>query len=60
MSQQVQKNVTVVIGGSMAGLLTARVLSNHFSQVILLERDKINDQPEARKANRIPAISMPC
>lgn len=49
MSQKVSNNVAVVIGGSMAGLLTARVLSNHFTQVILLERDKINDQPEARK-----------
>ncbi|MEZ4734601.1 MAG: hypothetical protein R3E79_46515 [Caldilineaceae bacterium] len=39
----------IVIGGSMAGLLTARVLSNHFTQVILLERDEIRDQPEARK-----------
>ena len=42
MSQQIQNNVAVVIGGSMAGLLTARVLSNHYGQVILLERDKIN------------------
>jgi len=49
MSQQIQNKVAIVIGGSMAGLLTARVLSNHFRQVILLERDKINDQPEARK-----------
>lgn len=39
----------IVIGGSMAGLLTARVLSKHFSQVLLLERDEIQDQPEARK-----------
>lgn len=42
-------NHAIVIGGSMAGLLTARVLSNHFAQVTLLERDPINDQPEARK-----------
>jgi len=39
----------IVIGGSMAGLLTARVLSDHFTQVTLLERDEIHDQPEARK-----------
>lgn len=49
MSQQIQNNIAVVIGGSMAGLLTARVLSNHFRQVILLERDKIAEQPAARK-----------
>ncbi|MBW7881460.1 MAG: FAD-binding monooxygenase [Caldilineaceae bacterium] len=39
----------VVIGGSMAGLLTARVLSDHFAHVTVLERDKVGDQPEARK-----------
>lgn len=44
-----QANQAIVIGGSMAGLLTARILSNHFNQVLLLERDEIRDQPEARK-----------
>lgn len=39
----------IVIGGSMAGLLTARVLSDHFERVTLVERDKFNDQPESRK-----------
>jgi 2-polyprenyl-6-methoxyphenol hydroxylase-like FAD-dependent oxidoreductase len=39
----------IVIGGSLAGLLTARVLSNHFDQVTIIERDKVNDQPECRK-----------
>ena len=39
----------IVIGGSMAGLLTARVLSQHFAQVTLVERDKITDQAETRK-----------
>lgn len=29
----------VVVGGSMAGLLAARVLADHFDQVIVLERD---------------------
>ncbi|MCE7989041.1 MAG: FAD-binding monooxygenase [Caldilinea sp. CFX5] len=48
-TQTIQPTHAIVIGGSMAGLLTARVLSNHFTQVTLLERDKINDQPEARK-----------
>ena len=40
---------TVVIGGSMAGLLAARVLSDHFASVTILERDLVNDAPEARK-----------
>jgi 2-polyprenyl-6-methoxyphenol hydroxylase-like FAD-dependent oxidoreductase len=39
----------VVIGGSMAGLLAARSLSDHFSQVTLIERDKFSDAPESRR-----------
>lgn len=43
------KNQAIVIGGSMAGLLAARVLSNHFSRVTILERDPVHDRPAARK-----------
>lgn len=39
----------IVIGGSMAGLLAARVLSNHFDYVTILERDLIHDHAESRK-----------
>lgn len=39
----------IVIGGSMAGLLTARVLSDHFARVTILERDAVHDTPEARR-----------
>ena len=39
----------VVIGGSMAGLLTARVLSEQFAQVTVVERDEFTDTPEPRK-----------
>ncbi len=39
----------IVIGGSMAGLMVTRVLSDHFTRVTLIERDKLNDAPEARK-----------
>jgi 2-polyprenyl-6-methoxyphenol hydroxylase-like FAD-dependent oxidoreductase len=39
----------IVIGGSMAGLLAARVLSDHFDHVTILERDPVQDAPEARK-----------
>jgi 2-polyprenyl-6-methoxyphenol hydroxylase-like FAD-dependent oxidoreductase len=35
----------VVIGGSLAGLMTARVLADHFDAVTVLERDHIDDQP---------------
>ena len=39
----------IVIGFSMAGLFTARVLSDHFEQVTVIERDPVNDAPESRK-----------
>lgn len=39
----------IVIGASMAGLLAARVLSQHFEQVTLLERDPVQNLPESRK-----------
>jgi len=38
----------IVIGGSIAGLLTAQVLSKYFSQVTIMERDRLPDQPEHR------------
>jgi 2-polyprenyl-6-methoxyphenol hydroxylase-like FAD-dependent oxidoreductase len=38
----------LVLGGSLGGLLTARVLSAHFEHVTLVERDAIAHQPEAR------------
>jgi 2-polyprenyl-6-methoxyphenol hydroxylase-like FAD-dependent oxidoreductase len=34
----------IVVGGSIAGLVAARVLLNHFEQVILIERDELPDQ----------------
>lgn len=39
----------LVLGASMAGLLAARVLSEHFDQVTLLERDEVWDEPQSRK-----------
>jgi 2-polyprenyl-6-methoxyphenol hydroxylase-like FAD-dependent oxidoreductase len=39
----------VVVGGSIAGLIAARVLSNHFDRVTLIERDAMPDGPDARK-----------
>ncbi|MEB3214250.1 MAG: 2-polyprenyl-6-methoxyphenol hydroxylase-like oxidoreductase [Leptolyngbyaceae bacterium] len=38
----------IVIGGSIAGLLAARVLLDHFDQVILFERDQFPEQPTPR------------
>ncbi len=39
----------IVIGAGMAGLLAARVLSDHFETVSLIERDEIRDEPVSRK-----------
>ena len=39
----------VVIGASIAGLLAARVLSEHYAEVVLLERDRLPDFAAPRK-----------
>ncbi|MEU9997122.1 FAD-dependent monooxygenase [Streptomyces sp. NPDC050848] len=38
----------VVIGGSLAGLLAARVLSEHAERVTVVERDRVPEGPDAR------------
>src|SRR5260370_18351407 len=40
----------IVIGGSMAGLMSARVLADHLEQVTVLERDHIEDHPAIHKS----------
>jgi 2-polyprenyl-6-methoxyphenol hydroxylase-like FAD-dependent oxidoreductase len=39
----------VVLGGSIAGLFAARVLSDHFAHVTIIERDEPFPAPEPRK-----------
>ncbi len=39
----------VVVGGGIAGLLTARVLANHFKQVTVFEKDEAPAAPGYRK-----------
>jgi 2-polyprenyl-6-methoxyphenol hydroxylase-like FAD-dependent oxidoreductase len=39
----------IVIGASMAGLLAARVLSDHYERVTIIERDQLIDDTAARK-----------
>ncbi|MEZ5043006.1 MAG: hypothetical protein R2828_24130 [Saprospiraceae bacterium] len=39
----------VIIGASMAGLMACRVLSDHFEQVTLIEKDLVKKEPESRK-----------
>lgn len=38
----------VVIGASMAGLLAARFLSDHFEQVTIIERDQLTGEAKPR------------
>ena len=40
----------IVIGGSLTGLMTARVLADHFAHVTVLERDSIDEQPALHKS----------
>jgi 2-polyprenyl-6-methoxyphenol hydroxylase-like FAD-dependent oxidoreductase len=37
-----------VLGGSIAGLLAARVLSDHARRVVIIERDALSAEPETR------------
>lgn len=45
-----QAGHAIVIGGSIAGLIAARVLSDRFEQVTVLERDEIEDRPVLHKS----------
>lgn len=49
MSARLQRDHAVVIGGSVAGLLTARVLSAHFARVTVVERDRLPLDVENRR-----------
>ncbi|MEH2072277.1 MAG: FAD-dependent monooxygenase [Nostoc sp.] len=42
------ENKAIVIGGSIAGLLTAQVLTKYFDRVTIVERDRFPEQPEQR------------
>ncbi|MGZ3846628.1 MAG: FAD-dependent oxidoreductase [Flavisolibacter sp.] len=44
-----RKKRAIVLGGSFAGLMTAKVLSDHYEEVIILEKDPIHHYPESRK-----------
>jgi 2-polyprenyl-6-methoxyphenol hydroxylase-like FAD-dependent oxidoreductase len=47
-AQQRGDTHAVVAGGSIAGLLAARVLADHFAQVTIVERDELPERPEFR------------
>lgn len=38
----------IVIGGGIAGLLTARVLSDYYREVMIVERDELPEEPSSR------------
>lgn len=39
----------IIIGGSVAGLMTAAVLARHFDRITILDRDQMPDEPGFRK-----------
>jgi hypothetical protein len=43
------RNCAIVIGGSIAGLLAARVLADYYGQVIVVERDSFPEMGEQRR-----------
>jgi 2-polyprenyl-6-methoxyphenol hydroxylase-like FAD-dependent oxidoreductase len=45
---ELHSTTAIVIGGSMAGLLAARALSDHFDRVTVIERDQLPDEPAYR------------
>lgn len=48
-SESSRNGHAIVIGGSMAGLWTARVLADHFDRVTVVERDQLPAGPAIRK-----------
>jgi 2-polyprenyl-6-methoxyphenol hydroxylase-like FAD-dependent oxidoreductase len=44
-----RRDRAVVLGGGIAGLLAARVLSDHFAVVELVDRDALDDSVVARR-----------
>lgn len=49
MNEEQLSGTAVVIGGSMAGLLAARVLADYFAQVTILDRDALPETAVLRK-----------
>lgn len=50
----------VVIGASLAGLLTARALHETFEEVVLLDRDTLPERPEPAAGCRRAATYTGC
>src|ERR1700761_4833585 len=43
-----KRNSAIVIGAGMAGLAAARVLSDHYGEVTVVERDRLDELPDHR------------
>jgi 2-polyprenyl-6-methoxyphenol hydroxylase-like FAD-dependent oxidoreductase len=48
MTRPSSREHAIVIGGSLAGLMAARVLSDHFTRVTIVEHDALPERPEFR------------
>ncbi|MDQ0111197.1 FAD-dependent oxidoreductase [Paenibacillus harenae] len=48
MTTYLNKSKAIVIGGGMAGLMTARVLSDHYGEVLIVEKDDFPSGPDLR------------
>jgi len=42
-------NSAIVIGGSISGLIAARILTKHFDKVVIIERDRLPSKPKFRQ-----------
>jgi 2-polyprenyl-6-methoxyphenol hydroxylase-like FAD-dependent oxidoreductase len=56
-AQQTPAGHAIVVGGGMAGLMAAQVLSQHFAQVTIIDRDQLVESPEVR--NGVPQARHP-
>ena len=45
------KERAIVVGGSVVGLMAARALSDHFDEVVVIERDVEPDGPTPRRGS---------
>ncbi|WP_424187207.1 FAD-dependent oxidoreductase [Actinokineospora sp. G85] len=50
----------VVIGGGMAGLLAARVLADHYAEVVVLDRDELGRGPGTGAGSRSRTTRTRC
>ncbi|MFB9324559.1 NAD(P)/FAD-dependent oxidoreductase [Paenibacillus aurantiacus] len=48
MTTHLNRSKAIVIGGGMAGLMTARVLSDHYKEVVIVEKDEFPSEPGLR------------